>query len=124
MTLRRFAALCSASLALVVLAGSAFAQYDNGDAAGSAAACGGCAVMAFVLVIGLVVNIAILVWVAKDAKARGMEGALWMVVVFFLGLLGLVVYLFARPQGALMPCVHCGNNRLQASVRCPHCGNA
>ena len=64
-----------------------------------------------------------LVWVARDAKARGMDSAvLWMLLVFFLNLIGLVIYLLSRPQGILVPCPNCGNMRLQASVKCPHCG--
>jgi len=47
---------------------------------------------------------------------------LWMLVVFFLNLIGLVIYLFARPQGPTIPCPNCDNQRLQTSVKCPHCG--
>jgi hypothetical protein len=65
----------------------------------------------------------LLVWVARDAKARGMDSpVLWMLVVFFLNLIGLVIYLFARPQGPTIPCPNCDNQRLQTSVKCPHCG--
>lgn len=72
-------------------------------------------------VIGL--QIALLVWVARDAKARGMDSAiLWMLLVLFFPLLGIVIYLFARPQGNMVQCPNCGNKRLQASVKCPHCG--
>ncbi len=71
----------------------------------------------------LAISIALLVWVARDAKARGMDGAvLWMALVFFLNLIGLVIYIFSRPQGNLVPCPNCGNKRLEASVKCPHCG--
>jgi uncharacterized membrane protein YdcZ (DUF606 family) len=39
------------------------------------------------------------VWVAKDSKARGMDSpAAWMLVMFFLGLIGLIVYLFCKKQ--------------------------
>ena len=70
-----------------------------------------------------VLSVSLLVWVAKDARARGMDVAiLWMLLVFFLNLLGLLIYIFARPQGNLVPCPNCGNKRLQASVKCPHCG--
>jgi hypothetical protein len=97
------------------------AQEDNGAA--SCAACGGCGGLILVLVALVVLNVMLLIWVARDAKARGMDSSvLWMLVVFFLGLLGLVIYLFARPQGITVPCPNCGNKRLQASVRCPHCG--
>jgi len=79
----------------------------------------------FVMVALVVLNIAMLVWVARDAKARGMDSAvLWMLLVFFTGFFGLLIYLFARPQGNVVKCAHCGNSRLQASAKCPHCGNA
>jgi uncharacterized membrane protein YhaH (DUF805 family) len=98
-----------------------WAQNDNG--AGGCAACGGCGFFIFFIIAVLVLNVAILIWVARDAKARGMDSAvLWMLLVFFLGLLGLLIYIFARPQGNTVQCPNCGNKRLQASVRCPHCG--
>lgn len=88
-------------------------------------ACGGVGMFLLLIpIVLLVLNVALLVWVARDAKARGMDSAvLWMLLVFFLSLLGLVIYLFSRPQGNLIRCEHCGNNRLQASAKCPHCGN-
>jgi hypothetical protein len=76
-----------------------------------------------VLVAVLVTNIVILFWVAKDAKARGMDGAVWIILMLFTGVLGLAIYLFSRPQGNLIQCGHCNNNRMQASRLCPHCGN-
>jgi len=97
------------------------AQNDNGAA--GCAACGGCGGIIFLIVALIVLNIALLIWVARDAKARGMDSAvLWMLLVFFLGLIGLVIYLFSRPQGNTVPCPNCGNKRLQASIKCPHCG--
>ncbi len=96
---------------------------NDGSAAAGCATCGGCGFFVFVLVGLVVLNIALLVWVARDAKARGMDSSvLWMLLVFFLGIIGLVIYLFARPQGNTVPCPNCGNKRLQASVKCPHCG--
>ena len=89
------------------------------------ASCGTATMIVVFLVIGITaLNIALLVWVARDAKARGMDSAvLWMLLVMFTGLIGLVIYLFSRPQGNVLPCPTCGNKRLQASARCPHCGN-
>ena len=73
----------------------------------------------------IALNIALLVWVARDAKSRGMDNAvLWMLLVFFTSVLGLVIYLFSRPQGELVQCPHCNNRRLKVSATCPHCGNA
>jgi uncharacterized membrane protein YhaH (DUF805 family) len=100
-----------------------FAQYNPGDPAGGCAACGCCGTFIFIPIVFLVISVALLVWVARDAKARGMDSAiLWMLLVFFLNLIGLVIYLLSRPQGNLVPCPNCGNMRLQASVICPHCG--
>jgi uncharacterized membrane protein YhaH (DUF805 family) len=97
---------------------------DTETAAG-AAGCLACGGFSLILFIGLIVfNIALLVWVARDAKSRGMDSAvLWMLLVFFTSFLGLIIYLLARPQGQMKTCPHCGNKRLAASAKCPHCGN-
>ena len=97
---------------------TASAQYVA-DPAG----CACCGTFLFIPIVFLALSIALLVWVARDAKARGMDSAvLWMLLVFFLNVLGLVIYLLARPQGITVPCPNCGNSRLQASLKCPHCG--
>lgn len=115
-----------AALAACVLAFSSFVQAQSNDASGAAgcAACSGCGGMLLFIWLGLIgLQIALLVWVARDAKARGMDSAiLWMLLVLFFPLLGIVIYLFARPQGNMVQCPNCGNKRLQASVKCPHCG--
>lgn len=72
----------------------------------------------------LVLNIVMLVWVARDAKSRNMDSAVvWMILVMLTSVLGLIIYIFSRPQGNLVQCPSCNNNRLQASAKCPHCGN-
>jgi len=104
------------------------AQARQPSDAETCAACGTCgAGMGIMIVIPIAIfalNIALLVWVARDAKARGMDSAvLWMVLVMFTSVIGLIIYMFSRPQGNLVQCQHCQNKRLQASTRCPHCGN-
>ena len=80
--------------------------------------------LALIPLILLVVQIALLVWVARDSKSRGMDGAaIWMIFVFLVPIIGLVVYWFSRPQGNLTKCLSCGNTRLEAAAKCPHCGN-
>jgi uncharacterized membrane protein YhaH (DUF805 family) len=110
------------STMLVLTAHIAIAQQrpsNPSDAAGCAA-CGG---LLFFIIALFVLNIALLIWVARDAKARGMDSSvLWMLLVLFTGIIGLVIYLFSRPQGNLIPCSNCGNKKLQAAMRCPHCG--
>lgn len=120
------AALISLLHAVSVLAQSDAIKPDDIEAC---AACGACGLMgSFIFVIPiavLVLHIFILVWVARDAKARDADNiALWLVLVVFAGIIGLIVYLLSRPQGNLVQCQHCQNKRLQASARCPHCGNA
>lgn len=100
-------------------------QNDAGGAASALGcfACSGILILIPIAVIAL--NIALLVWVARDAKSRGMDSAvLWMILVLCTSLLGLVIYLFSRPQGNLAVCARCGNKRLEVSAVCPHCGNA
>lgn len=105
----------------------AFAQKPMTDqeAAQAAAGCMACGVVPIIIIaIAVVINIAILVWVARDAKARGMDSAvIWMILVLFTGIIGLIIYLLSRPQGNLVLCASCNNKRLQASAKCPHCGN-
>jgi membrane-bound metal-dependent hydrolase YbcI (DUF457 family) len=48
------------------------------------------------LVLALLVWIALLFWVYRDASRRGMNAGLWVVIVIFLHLLGVAVYLIAR----------------------------
>jgi hypothetical protein len=70
----------------------------------------------------LLVDILLLVWVVKDARARNMDGAIWVLIILVSGLLGLIVYVASRPAGVLIACSRCGNKRLMASHPCPHCG--
>lgn len=96
------------------------------DVAAPCAACGACGGGLMFGFIGLIIlNIVLLVWVSRDAKARSMDSAvIWMILVMFFGPLGLILYWFSRPQGNLIECPQCKNKRLQASAKCPHCGNA
>ncbi|MBS7248444.1 MAG: PLDc N-terminal domain-containing protein [Candidatus Jordarchaeales archaeon] len=49
------------------------------------------------VVIGLIIlDIVIAVWVYRDAKRRGMEAALWLLIVLLTGLIGLIIYLIVR----------------------------
>jgi len=112
---------------LAVIAAAGF-QRDNQDAAAGAACCagfGGLMVFFIVFFVGLIVlSICLLIWVAKDAKSRGVDNpVIWMILVFCTGLLGLIIYLATRPGGNLVKCEHCPNKKLQYSVICPHCGH-
>jgi uncharacterized membrane protein YhaH (DUF805 family) len=103
---------------------AAAAQAAAASSAGGAMCCGGFLFMVFAIVAIFALNIAMLIWVARDAKNRGMDTAIgWMFLVMFTSVIGLFIYIFSRPNGNLVACPHCNNKRLQASAKCPHCGN-
>jgi hypothetical protein len=88
-------------LALAALPLLAFAQTDtSGSGAGLFGGLFGC----ICGLIGLAIEVFILYWVYTDAKKRGNPNAiLWVVVTFFLGLIGLILYvLIGRNQGTSM----------------------
>ncbi|MFN3395890.1 MAG: double zinc ribbon domain-containing protein [Thermodesulfovibrionales bacterium] len=84
-------------------------------------ACGG---FLFIIIAIFVLNIAILVWVARDAKNRGMGTPVgWVFLILFTSIIGLIIYLFSRPSGELVYCEVCKNKKLKVATVCPHCGN-
>jgi len=70
-----------------------------------------------------VINLLLLLWVARDAQKRGTTAGAWLLIVLLLGLPGLLIYLVARPQGRLEPCSNCGAQRPITAQVCPHCGS-
>ena len=104
---------------------ASFLLVQRNDEASPFVACGCLGFFGLIMVGIVALNIALLIWVARDAKSRGMDNAVvWMILVMFTGIIGLIIYLFTRPQGNLVPCPQCGNKRLQVSAKCPHCGNS
>lgn len=94
------------------------------EIAPAAGACvAGCVIWIVVVLIGLGIEIFMMVFAFKDAKARGdQNAALWIILIFFLHFIGFVVYMVARPKGDLVPCPNCKQKKLQTLVKCPHCG--
>jgi DNA-directed RNA polymerase subunit RPC12/RpoP len=81
-----------------------------------------CILLVFAIVY-LFCVIMLMAWVARDCRARGVDGgAVWVFTILFVHWIGLLIYLASRPHGILVPCARCGNKRLQAAVMCPHCG--
>jgi disulfide bond formation protein DsbB len=111
--------------ALAVAQPANFLLLQRNDDASPFVACGCLGFFGLIMVGIIALNIALLIWVARDAKSRGMDNAVvWMILVMLTGIIGLIIYLFTRPQGNLVPCPQCGNKRLQVSAKCPHCGNS
>ncbi len=110
-----------------LISGIAFAQQNAPNpaaAAGGAAACLACGTLPIVIIVLLIIcGIAILVWVAKDAKRRGMDSpVIWMILVFFTNWVGLIIYILSRPKGNLIDCPNCKEKKLESLKKCPHCG--
>jgi len=61
-----------------------------------------------------VVWILVSIWVYKDAKKRGENAVLWLVVVLVAGLIGLIIWLIIRPP--------IGGKKKTIDRRCPNCG--
>jgi hypothetical protein len=111
--------------AFAVARPASFLLLQRNDDAGPFVACGCLGFFGLIMFGIIALNIALLIWVARDAKSRGMDNAVvWMILVMLTGIIGLIIYLFTRPQGNLVPCPQCGNKRLQVSAKCPHCGNS
>ena len=64
------------------------------------------------VVIWFVIAILIAVWVYKDAEQRGSNGALWLIIVILTGIIGIIIWLIARPP------IHSKKN----DVKCQICG--
>ncbi len=77
-------------------------------------------ILIFVLVL-FIVGLYILVWIVKDANKRGTSGTLWGILVFFLGIIGLILYFIVRPKGNIVSCNYCGKQKLETLAQCPHC---
>ncbi len=106
-----------------VAASAALLQVSDDEAAGAVCALG--FLMMLLIGLGLVATwIGLLVFVVRDAKNRGTENpVLWLILILFTHVVGLVIYFLARPAGNLVPCEHCKNKKLQYARTCPHCGN-
>ena len=81
-----------------------------------------------------VIQVLLSFWVGFDAQKRGMHGLLWGLLVFFTGIVGLIVYLIVAPgmaqqSGAAGPagaerarCGKCGASVQAEFKACPYCG--
>ncbi len=85
----------------------------------------------FFALAALVVWIAVLVWVYKDAEKRRMSGPLWVLIVFFVHLIGLLIYFLVRadhpiPSREVPPsapvCPKCGKPVDKDHAYCFSCG--
>jgi len=79
-----------------------------------------------------------MVWVYRDAESRGMNGALWALLIFVGNVIGLIIYLIVRNEndiitatnqqmqnfaGKTVACSNCSAAVMQKYDYCPHCGS-
>jgi len=92
----------------------------------------------FVVIAFLVIGLLLCIWVYRDAQKRGMNGALWLIIVLLANIIGLIIYLVVRepetakkairpyPSPAPFPtaqhCRFCGDALSPDARFCPRCG--
>ncbi|MEI6286455.1 MAG: hypothetical protein WCP79_08135 [Bacillota bacterium] len=74
-----------------------------------------------VLIVAIIVNLSLVIWVAKDAKARGCGVVGWVIAFLLFGLIALIIYKCSRPSGNLVKCFNCGKKKLNSMRICPYC---
>ena len=51
-----------------------------------------------VWLVSFIIAILLMIWVYKDAKSRGQNAFLWLILTFFFGIVALIVWLIIRPK--------------------------
>lgn len=124
--IKRFAILAM-TLALMSTSVTSFAM-----AAGEEVAMLGLGLACILPIIMLIIGIVLAIWVYKDAEKRGSSGALWLIIVIFTGIIGLIIWLVVRPPiggkpqqqgpGTGRVCPNCGRPIPMDARTCPYCG--
>ena len=54
------------------------------------------------IAVWFIIWILVAIWVYRDAESRGMSGALWLIIVILIGLIGIIIYLVVRSDKTQM----------------------
>ena len=101
------------TMAISTVANAADNPYDySNQAAWSLFGFG--AVVCAVIIVVWVIFILIAIWVYRDAEKRGGNGILWLIIVIFTGIIGIIIWLVVRPP--------IGGKKPESERRCPNCG--
>lgn len=114
----------------IVLSSTASAQDLDAGEAGAILGLGLAACAIFVLV-WFIIWILIAIWVYKDAEKRGKSGALWLIIVILLGIIGIIIWLVVRPPIGGAPVQQVQVQQVVQQPQqpapgraCPNCGRA
>lgn len=47
-------------------------------------------------IVWFIIAILLAIWVYRDAESRGMNGVMWLIILFIAGIIGLIIYLIVR----------------------------
>ncbi len=72
--------------------------------------------MIFMMMIWIIFAVILGVWVYRDAESRGANGALWLIIVLFTMILGLIIWLLVRP-----PKKELEKRVIEKVLICPYC---
>ena len=79
----------------------------------------------FIMLCSIAAVACIGVWTYRDAKARGLNAVLWVIVVLLVpSLIGLIVYLVAGRNQSVALCPSCSGSLSASNKFCPKCGTA
>jgi len=84
-------------IGVLLLVGSTAAQYeDHYDESRDDDEWIGFVFICVLIIVIFIISIVIAIWVYRDANSRGMDGTIWLIVVFVGSIVGLIVYLIIR----------------------------
>lgn len=93
---------------------------------------GAACLFCFVPIVIIIINLALALWVYNDAKKRGENEVLWLIVFLVGGIIGLIIWLIVRPDENKIASFGYDfdkNNQSRdyddslTGIRCPRCGN-
>ena len=117
---KKFAIMALACIVLSVAVAAVASAQDDYDWYGDEAAgwaLFGLGLVCILPIIWFIIAILIAIWVYRDAEKRDSSGALWLIIVIFTGIIGLIIWLVVRPPIG-------GKKKAATSSdrRCPNCG--